>query len=152
MLSLKCMPYHSWLRKHVTRVVLGALLISVLRLNTRKTIRGRGTDREEGKPTTIQIITESTRPSAQAQVPMTPIPQDNCNYLAQWDSPQVAGNDSKLSIARPVCTFPTWIFTSDNPCRLDIRLYIGLISPKHHLMSFTVIYRLPKHLFLILFQ
>ncbi|KAH7885532.1 hypothetical protein F5I97DRAFT_1811615 [Phlebopus sp. FC_14] len=47
-------------------------------LNTRKTIRGRGTDRETGKTANFQMVTDSMQRSAQIpmQGPIPPIPED----------------------------------------------------------------------------
>ncbi|KAG0692215.1 hypothetical protein DFH29DRAFT_971348, partial [Suillus ampliporus] len=48
-------------------------------LNTRKIIRGRGTDREEGKSTTFNIVTESMRYSVRIpmQEPMPTIREED---------------------------------------------------------------------------
>lgn len=73
------------------------LLISVLRLNTRKIIRGRGGADREGKTTTFQMVTES-RHSAQVpiQAPTSTILEDD--WPSRWE-PLDPGDYSKFPSA-----------------------------------------------------
>jgi len=59
------------------------LHLSLLRLNTRKIIRGRSTDPEEGKTTGFSIVTEPARSSERMsiQLPM-PIIQEEMSASA----------------------------------------------------------------------
>ncbi|OAX41671.1 hypothetical protein K503DRAFT_767468 [Rhizopogon vinicolor AM-OR11-026] len=73
-------------------------------LNTRKIIRGRGTDREGGKTSSFQMVTESMRRSVQIpiQAPMPTIRDDDWparsdSLRKNYDTP---GYDSNLSTTR----------------------------------------------------
>ncbi|OJA15833.1 hypothetical protein AZE42_04028 [Rhizopogon vesiculosus] len=73
-------------------------------LNTRKIIRGRGTDREGGKTSSFQMVTESMRRSVQIpiQAPMPTIrdgdwPARSDSLRKNYDTP---GYDSSLSTTR----------------------------------------------------
>ncbi|KIJ64657.1 hypothetical protein HYDPIDRAFT_112055 [Hydnomerulius pinastri MD-312] len=69
-------------------------------LNTRKIIRGRGTDREHGKTTSFQMVTDSMQRTINIpmQMPMPTI-QEDLDYIEEYQKSQTRSQDSTHSSA-----------------------------------------------------